>query len=109
MPNCITGEARQLKGDGTISYRIATDEHGLYLEITDYTGEGTWSGGRVYLGKLCHCIASIGGHFKRCHLRDAIPNSNNNDSGFVVAILKDIRLVESTGDSGEYRFNSGAP
>lgn len=104
MPNCITGEAPQLKGDKTIKYLIATDEHGLYLRITDYPGEGTWSRDRVYLGKLCHYIASIGGNFKRCHLRDAIPNSNNNDLGFVVAILKDIRLVESTGGSGEYRF-----
>ena len=106
MPNCITGEAPQLKGDGTIKYRIARDERGLYLQITCHSGEGTWSKERVYLGELCHYIASIRGNFKRCHLREAIPNSNNNDLGFVVAILKHIRLVESAGGSGEYRFKA---
>ena len=107
MPNCITGRARKLEGDGFISYVIAKDDDGLYLQITDNDEAGTFTDKHIYLWKLFDRIVeastSDGGCFESKDLWSAIPDENNNDPGFVVAILIDIRFVESAG-RGKYRF-----
>ena len=104
MPHCITGEARQLQGSGKVSYRIAKDKRGLYLEITDSPEGGTWSQKPIYLGDLFDCIAEVEGHFESKNLSAVIGSSNNNAPGFVVAILKHIRFVQCTDVPGKYSF-----
>ena len=107
MPNYITGEAPQLQGHGKVRYRIAKNEHGLYLEITGSTEGGTSSEKAIYLGDLFDCIAEVEGHFESKNLDAVIGSSNNNDAGFVVAILKHIRFVQCTDVRDKYSFAQG--
>ena len=108
MPNCITGKACKLRGSGYISYVIKKDRDGLYLKITGNKKDniedagGTFSQKNIYLCKLFDCIVAKGDCFKPQDLRKVIPGRNNNDLGFVVAVLMDIRFVESAG-RGRYR------
>ena len=110
MPNCITGKARKLKGDGGISYVIAKDVDGLYLRITDNDEEGTFTDKPIHLctlfDRIVEASTSDAGCFKPKDLWSAIPDENNNDPGFVVAILMDIRFVEPAGHD-KYRFRRG--
>lgn len=118
MPNCITGKACKLKGKGHIEYVIEKDE-GLYLKITGnkkHNGNdanGKYTKEPIYLHELLHRIvakvSSDGDTFKSKHLRKAIPGKrgkNNNNQGFVVAVLIDIGLVECTGEHGKYRLRT---
>lgn len=110
MPNCISGEARQLDGNEKVSYCMAKDEHDLlYLKLTNYSGEGTSSivGERIYVGELLDCIGSVEGDFRLGDLRDVIPKENNNDLGFVVAVLVHVGFVRPT-TAGRYRLGRKA-
>ena len=108
MPNCITGRARKLEGDGFISYVIAKDDDGLYLKITNNDEAGTFTDEPIHLWKLFDRIVEAStrdaGCFKSKDLWSTPSQTKNtNDPGFVVAILMDIRFVESAGH-GKYRF-----
>lgn len=111
MSDCITGRAPKLKKSlGHIDYVISMDDDGLYLQITrnlKSDGEeekgksGTFTRKRIHLLGLFERIVTISkveGSFAPRHLGHVIPGSNNNDQGFVVAILMDIRFVEPVDD-----------
>lgn len=117
---CITREARKLNDDGTISYHISVDGDGIYLQITpNGSSEGGTSARQpVYLSELFVQIVSVflkKGYFEREDLRGipGITGGNNNDPGFVVAILRDIGFVVECGNGqGRYRLrlrNDEAP
>ena len=102
----ITGKAKNLKGHGHIDYVISND-CGLYLQITSNSKGGKFTKKPIYLCKLLRRIVEVSsdkGYFKRKDLRKVIGGNNNNNSGFVVAILMDIRFVESAGKKGQYRL-----
>lgn len=119
MPNCITGKARKLNGKGHIEYVIAKNEKGLHLKITGNKEDegndarGVYAKCPIYFHELLDCImakvSSDGDCFTPEDLRQAMPGEegkNNDNQGFVVAVLKDIGLVERTSDRGKYRLRS---
>lgn len=89
----LSGRARKLRGSGYIDYEISKDGNRLCLKITGPDDEGTSTKDPIYLCDLLGRIDELGGCFKSEDLRKVIGTSNNNDPGFVIAILKDIGFV----------------
>ena len=104
----ISGEALKISGSGYIHYKISKGDQGLFLKITDNDDGGTFTSDPVYLWKLIDCIAAVESQcFRTDDLRDVIPGNNVNDPAFVLAVLKDIGLVEEVGDNHRLRRRSG--
>ena len=99
----ITGQVPKLRGQGSVSYEINMGGDGLELRITDNTESGTFT--KDVKLKTVLCCAAPAGTFRTEDLKKAIGSDNNNDAGFLVAVLKHAGVIAvSEEENGTHRL-----